>query len=919
MNGYISGSYGIYRQKTDGNYAVVNLSAGASLGAFKTPAEAKKFAEYLNEHLKPCGAAYVKRLSGGFVLERSPELEAYAQAAKAILESKEYARPVKAEIKDGKVPFDTSAGLIEYVGTHKGDRVRISYNNGASELRTLDSITGAGGAAKLYTRDADGNMVGAGIRGAKFNGTGFTVDYDTGVSVTFDFVNVPAEESAGEIKKDDVSLKSKSKAANDSSLGETSSTDSIAQHGGNVNTAVDSTPQSGSDYIGENTKKHQDLNDTAVSLKTTSDNALNASDNSIAQNNKTVNTSADILPKGQVIEDYAGAVDGIMTVSDDEARTLAENRTVIEVLKNTPRVILDNVDTAKDLKVVINFTKLYLAARKDGVIHGNYHALGTELTKKLPEFLAAPDAIIKLSGGRLNLFTSVKTKKGDYGIISVELNSAKDIGGKNEDYNVVVTMFDSDDKYVQKLISKPGTVLEYKREDLPQVNPQLHQWLATINGKSSTDNSIAQHGGNVNTSENISGHVPESAAPGGMYAALDKLGLTYDEQRAILEYKSSGSYTVNMAMRSGKALSDDQSKLIKDVISALDKFPIYDGRVYRNIGFDYKEDFDAFIAENQGKSVEKYTAFTSAAKTPDSYPVDFPYTVHYEINGKSGRDVSEIGIKEENEVLFKPGTEMQINTFDIDGNTINIKCEELINNGKKLQGTVREAGNESAGVKDARSPGDLAAGDEGTQAVGSVRKGSGDVLRLPDKEPSSRRGDVNKHDADDSVELREVDRNVNDAPGVVQHVAVKDGAEDAQKRKDQSSNETKLPAEAVPPIKDPSVISIADLPGAVKDNFSDVLSDDVLNTFDVGRGKSPLADSVSADSGEAATDANGDGIANGNIKYLDKTKSREWSTSRGLQLPKLVQSIPDNNIVLHKENVVNAHYTKKSENYVVLQ
>ena len=730
VNGYISGSYGIYRQKTDGNYAVVNLSAGASLGAFKTPAEAKKFAEYLNEHLKPCGAAYVKRLSGGFVLERSPELEAYAQAARAILASKEYARPVKAEIKDGKVPFDTNAGLIEYVGTHKGDRVRVSYNNGASELRTLDSITGAGGAAKLYTRDADGNMVSAGIRGAKFNGTGFTVDYDTGVSVTFDFVNVPAEESAGEIKKDDVSFKSKSKAANDSSLGETSSTDSIAQHGENVN------------------------------------------------------TSADILPKGQVIEDYAGAVDGIMTVSDDEARTLAENRTVIEVLKNTPRVILDNVDTAKDLKVVINFTKLYLAARKDGVIHGNYHALGTELTKKLPEFLTAPDAIIELENGRLNLFTSVKTQKGDYGIVSVELNSAKDVGGKTEDYNVVVTMFDSGDKYVRKLISKPGTVLKYKREDLPQVNPQLHEWLATINGKSSTDNSIAQHGGNVNTSENISGHGSESTTPGGMYAALDKLGLTYDEQRAILEYKSSGSYTVNMAMRSGEALSDDQSKLIKDVISALDKFPIYDGRVYRNIGFDYKEDFDAFIAENQGKSVEKYTAFTSTAKTPDSYPVDFPYTVHYEINGKSGRDVSEIGIKEENEVLFKPGAEMQINTFDIDGNTINIKCEELINNGKKLQGTVREAGNESAGVKDARSPGDLAAGDEGTQAVGSVRKGSGDVLRLPDKEPSSRREDVNKHDADDSVELREVDRNVNDAPGVVQHVAVKDGAEEIKENTD---------------------------------------------------------------------------------------------------------------------------------------
>ncbi len=60
-------------------------------------------------------------------------------------------------------------------------------------------------------------------------------------------------------------------------------------------------------------------------------------------------------------------------------------------------------------------------------------------------------------------------------------------------------------------------------------------------------------------------------------------------------------------------------------------------------------------------------------------------------------------------------------------------------------------------------------------------------------------------------------------------------------------------------------------------------------------------------------------FANGNIKYFDKIKSQEWSTSRGLQLPKLVQSIPDNNIVLHKENVVNTYYTKKSENYSITE
>lgn len=49
----------------------------------------------------------------------------------------------------------------------------------------------------------------------------------------------------------------------------------------------------------------------------------------------------------------------------------------------------------------------------------------------------------------------------------------------------------------------------------------------------------------------------------------------------------------------------------------------------------------------------------------------------------------------------------------------------------------------------------------------------------------------------------------------------------------------------------------------------------------------------------------------GNVKYLDKTKSQAWSTSRGLQLPKLVQSNPDNNNILQKEDIVKIYYDKK--------
>ncbi len=52
-------------------------------------------------------------------------------------------------------------------------------------------------------------------------------------------------------------------------------------------------------------------------------------------------------------------------------------------------------------------------------------------------------------------------------------------------------------------------------------------------------------------------------------------------------------------------------------------------------------------------------------------------------------------------------------------------------------------------------------------------------------------------------------------------------------------------------------------------------------------------------------------IENGNIRYFDKKKSQQWSTSKGLQLPKLVQSTTDNNSILEKADIVKMFNNKK--------
>lgn len=223
-------------------------------------------------------------------------------------------------------------------------------------------------------------------------------------------------------------------------------------------------------------------------------------DNSTIEIPKSDIKTNETLPVGQLLEDYNDTVDNILSVSDETAKELADNRVAVEILKNTPNVILDNVKGARDLKVIINYTKLYLAVRKNGVFEGHYHNLGAEIAKKLPDFLQNPDAIIQLANGKLNLFTTVKTKKGNNGIISVELNSTKDIGGKYKDYNVVVTMFSSNDNYTKNLISGEGVNIKYKKEDLSQVNPQLYKWLAIINDKSSTNNIVSQDSDVVNSS-----------------------------------------------------------------------------------------------------------------------------------------------------------------------------------------------------------------------------------------------------------------------------------------------------------------------------------------------------------------------------------------------------------------------------------
>lgn len=96
----------------------------------------------------------------------------------------------------------------------------------------------------------------------------------------------------------------------------------------------------------------------------------------------------------------------------------------------------------------------------------------------------------------------IQFDKGKNGIISIELNTVKDINSKYSKYNLVVSAFSAKDNYVRNTLQKHAERVEYIKKDLSQVNPQLYEWLASVNersdGSSTTTNSIRDNTKKVN-------------------------------------------------------------------------------------------------------------------------------------------------------------------------------------------------------------------------------------------------------------------------------------------------------------------------------------------------------------------------------------------------------------------------------------
>ena len=153
------------------------------------------------------------------------------------------------------------------------------------------------------------------------------------------------------------------------------------------------------------------------------------------------------------------------------------------------------------------------------------------------------------------------------------------------------------------------------------------------------------------------------------YDGSSQTPLTADEEAAVLDYKSGGSYQLNAAIRDGYPLDQMQYRTVEALDAALEKLPRYPGTVYRRLGFDSiggQEALDDFLAEHQQGELIQYPAYTSTSTDPEGYPVEGEQTVSMVIEGQSGRDLEGFGNNFEREILFPRKSRFVIERVDRD-------------------------------------------------------------------------------------------------------------------------------------------------------------------------------------------------------------------------------------------------------------
>lgn len=158
----------------------------------------------------------------------------------------------------------------------------------------------------------------------------------------------------------------------------------------------------------------------------------------------------------------------------------------------------------------------------------------------------------------------------------------------------------------------------------------------------------------------------------------DENGLTLNERRALMSYKSFDFYGINNILRDTgmNGLTDDEKKQVVLLDQALKKLPRYSGNLSRSIYFDNQADFDDFIENAQENNEQEFKAFTSTTKSDELYNPEGQVQIFIE-DASQGRDLEGYDNDEE-EVLYERNAKFKIKKQYWINNTYIMILKEII-------------------------------------------------------------------------------------------------------------------------------------------------------------------------------------------------------------------------------------------------
>ncbi len=149
--------------------------------------------------------------------------------------------------------------------------------------------------------------------------------------------------------------------------------------------------------------------------------------------------------------------------------------------------------------------------------------------------------------------------------------------------------------------------------------------------------------------------------------------LTYQEQRNLKEYISSGSYKINEALYNNRELTEEQTQFIHSLDSALFKAPKYRGIVNRSVSIESQEQLNDILSIfNNDDNTGSWGSYISSSKNV----YDESMKLQFIIESKNGRNLSNLNSEGGGEILFERKTKFKYIDLKKKDGKIYIRLEE---------------------------------------------------------------------------------------------------------------------------------------------------------------------------------------------------------------------------------------------------